>query len=152
MTDGRLVDFAYPDNEDHIGVIEREMPSLIVTAITEDATLVAASLGGRRGDCLWACPAWQRVLGARGVRGETMGGVGVDDDAFDALYQLIPHESRSGYREDDGQIRQHWWLAVGAEALLFDPTGHQFDDKGGLSLDRYVIDGEPWIDRRAVVE
>jgi len=152
MTDGRLADFAYPDDNDRIGVIEREMPSEIVAAITEDAALVAASLGGRRGDCLWACPAWQRVLRPRGVQVETMGGVGVDDDAFDALYQLIPHGRRSGYREDDGRIRQHWWLAIGAEPLLFDPTGHQFDDKGGLSLDRYVIDGDPWIDRRTVDE
>jgi hypothetical protein len=148
VSDPRLIDFAYPGDEGPTGVFERGMPEEIVEAIAEHATFIAASLGPRARDCLWACPAWERRLKGRGVEVRTLGGVGIDDEVFDAAYRSIPLDRRSGYREDDGQIHQHWWLAVGTESLVFDPTGHQFDDKGGISLDGYVIDGEPWIDQR----
>ena len=40
-------------------------------------------------------------------------------------------------------MHRHYWLEVGPDRLIFDPTAHQFDDNGGVWLDRYTIDGMP---------
>jgi len=71
------------------------------------------------------------------------GGVGIDEEQSTSDWQLVPAEARSGYRESDGQIHRHFWLLIGPDHLLFDPTAHQFDNKGGVSLDQYTIDGRP---------
>ena len=40
-------------------------------------------------------------------------------------------------------MHRHYWLEIGADRLIFDPTAHQFDDRGGVQLDRYTAGGEP---------
>jgi uncharacterized protein YodC (DUF2158 family) len=82
------------------------------------------------------------AAGAAGGDFELCGGEGVDDEVFRG-YRLVPLDERSGYREDDGFVHRHWWLGYGPGRLIFDPTVHQFDDRGGVSLDRYVIQGKP---------
>ncbi len=72
----------------------------------------------------------------------TNGGEGVDDDVVSSDYRIVPLDKRSGYRERDGQVHRHYWLEIGPERFLFDPTAHQFDDTGGVSLDRYTVNGE----------
>jgi len=94
-------------------------------------------------DCRHACFTWERALQARGLSAATNGGEGVDDDPLSSDYKIAPRDKRSGYREDDGVVHRHYWLEVGAERLIFDPTAHQFDVKGGVSLDRYTVRGEP---------
>lgn len=80
----------------------------------------------------------------RGVPVRTIGGEGVDDDVF-CDYRLVPIELRSGYREADSQVHRHYWLVIGDGRRLLDPTAHQFDRRGGVSPDRYVVDGMPII-------
>lgn len=47
-------------------------------------------------------------------------------------------------------MHRHYWLEIGLERLIVDPTAHQFDHRGGMSLDRYTVDGERLQPRRDV--
>lgn len=118
--------------------------------IHEVAATVGESLNAvpsQRMDCRYACAAWKRALRRREVDVEMQGGEGVDDPVF-RDYRLVPLDLRSGYREGDDRVHRHFWLGVGAERRVFDPTAHQFDDTGGVSLDRYTLDGEALSSRR----
>lgn len=132
---------------------------MIARGLTEDAIQVirdvAASIRdgldatpGQRRNCLRACSDWTRALSERGIDVQVIGGEGVDDDVFTSDRRLVRLDERSGYREDDDQVHRHYWLGIGSERLIFDPTAHQFDDKGDVALDRYTIDSMPAISSR----
>lgn len=139
-----LLDFRYPASHLPHGVIEKGMPAAIVADITAAAPALEASLTGHgdlRFDCRHACHRWGIQLRGLGHLVRQEGGVGIDEDAFTSDYRLIAAELRSGYRESDGLIHRHFWLLLGANCHLFDPTAHQFDARGGFAADRYVVDG-----------
>lgn len=142
-----LSDFTYPDRVSPVGVIDSSMPPEIVRVIAALAPAIGRALAGppdRTLECGLACKFWMEGLQRVGVPARIIGGVGVDDDAFTSNYQLVPLDRRSGYQEGDGQVHRHFWLVIGDERLIFDPTAHQFDTKGGVSWDRYVVDGSPF--------
>jgi hypothetical protein len=143
----RLTDFAYPGEDPPAGVTERGMPAEVlgsIAAIAGDVRRGLDAFSGRRMDCRHACSAWQSALRVAGHDVVTSGGEGVDDEVFTSNYRLVSRDRRSGYRQlDDDVVHRHYWLEVGADRLIFDPTAHQFDSKGGVRLDRYTIDGEP---------
>ena len=149
MADRRLRDFAYPGETEPAGVIERSMSHEVVEIIEANADPVRLALDaipGRRKDCRHACASWQRVLTLRGVAVKTAGGEGVDDGDYSSDYRFVPLDRRSGYREAlDDLVHRHYWLEIGQERVIFDPTAHQFDEKGGISLDRYQLDGQPFL-------
>lgn len=101
-------------------------------------------------DCRHACSAWERALKSQGLAVRTFGGEGVDDDSPSSDFRIAPLDRRTGYREDDNVVHRHYWPEIGADRLIFDPTAHQFDDRGGVSLDRYTVNGEPLRPRRDV--
>lgn len=139
-----LVDFGYPGSQAPHGVIEEGAPVKVLHDIAASAAAIEASLVGRgdlRFDCRHACHRWQLQLRRFGHLVRQEGGVGIDEDAFTSDYCLIAPALRSGYREGDGLVHRHFWLLVGVGCYLFDPTAHQFDAKGGLELDRYLVDG-----------
>ena len=152
MTDSRLQHFSYPGEDEPAGVIEHGVSEDAVAVIDALAQAVRDSLyasPGQRQDCRYACAAWERALRARGIDVQLRGGEGVYDEVF-VGYRLVPLDRRSGYRESDDQVHRHYWLEIDADGLIFDPTAHQFDDRGGVSLDRYTVDGEPLRPRRGV--
>ncbi|HVA84748.1 MAG TPA: hypothetical protein VNF73_00375 [Candidatus Saccharimonadales bacterium] len=145
MGDPRLIDFVYPGDAAPCGVAEAGMPDELTATILDLAGTVRDDLDtfpGRRSDCRQACASWLRVLDTRGILAASVGGEGVDDDLF-VGYMLVPLDQRSGYRESDDRVHRHYWLALGENGWLFDPTAHQFDDKGGVAFARYVLDGLP---------
>jgi len=151
MTTAEFDDFAYPEEAEPTGVIERGMGEEFVAIVANVADEVRRNLEafrGRRLDCRHACLAWERALRPEGFHVEVVGGEGVDGDVFSPDYRLVPLDQRSGYREGDDVVHRHYWLEIGTQRLIFDPTAHQFDDKGGVSRDRYVVDGLPAIARR----
>jgi hypothetical protein len=144
VVDPRLVDFTYPSDVNPAGVIENGMPIEVVAAIARIADDVRRSLDaapGRLLDCRYACASWARALHSQSVVARTVGGEGVDAEVFSSEYRLVPLDRRSGYREADGAVHRHYWLEI--ERRIFDPTAHQFDSKGGVSLDRYTVEGNP---------
>lgn len=144
MVDPRLADFTYPQEPTPAGVVEGAMPGELKEAIRGLAVAVRAELDaipGRGLDCRHACSSWRRALTRNGVSVEGTGGEGEDDDVYDVAFRFVPLDERSGYRESDGRVHRHYWLAVGVEGWLFDPTAHKFDGSGGVSFDRYVVDG-----------
>jgi hypothetical protein len=141
--DATLINLPVAGN-DGLEVVDRAIDAAVIALMVNLAPVVRASLDvvpGRRADCRYACIAWRRELESRAVEVRIEGGVGEDDEAYTARRQLVPLDQRSGYREGDGRVHRHWWLRVGLGAWLFDPTGHQFDDKGGVDRARYVVDG-----------
>lgn len=145
MTGSRLQDFYYPSEDEPAGVLERGLSQDVVALIDKLAEAVRVSLDaspGQRRDCRYACAAWERALRAHGIDVQLRGGEGVDDEVF-VGYRLVPLDRRSGYRESDDQVHRQYWLETDADRLIFDPTAHQFDDRGGVSLDRYTVNGEP---------
>ena len=52
-------------------------------------------------------------------------------------------------RIDDNGVVAHWWLIVGVDERIFDPTAHQFDLRGGISVFRYIVEDRPFVDWRA---
>jgi hypothetical protein len=136
--DERLTDFTYPADERPAGVFERAMSDAVITTINGDAEIVGHSLAtarGQRQDCRYSC-AWERTLRSRGLDLELLGGEGVDGDDFTLDYQAVPLDRRSGYREGDGLVHRHYWLGIGPDRLIFDPTAHQFDDRAGC---RWIV-------------
>lgn len=87
---------------------------------------------------------------SHGLAVRTFGGEGVDDDSPSSDFRIAPLDRRTGYREGDNVVHRHYWLEIGADRRIFDPTAHQFDDRAGVSLDRYTVDGEPLRPRRDV--
>ena len=138
MSNSRLIDFTYPADVEPAGVMERTLSEDVVEMIAALAGVVGRSLEatGHRGDCRYASAAWERALGARGVTSQLLGGEGADGEVFTSDYRLVPEEQRGGYRAAD-RLARHYWLGIGPEQLIFDPTAHQFDANGGVSLDRY---------------
>jgi hypothetical protein len=145
MSDARLIDFTYPGEDQPAGVFERGLSQDLVAIVDALADSVRVGLDispGQRRDCMYTCAAWERALRACGTEVQLRGGVGVDDEAF-VGYRLVPLDRRSGYREADDEVHRHFWLEIGGDHLIFDPTAHQFDERGGVSLDRYTVNGEP---------
>lgn len=144
-----LLDVTYQGDQSLSGVLDARAAPQIRAAIlaAEPEAREALDSIGRRMDCGYACAAWRRALTRHSVAAEEVGGLGVDDDELTSDYRIVPEESRSGYREGDGLVHRHFWLLVGPDRVLFDPTAHQFDTKGGVALERYVIAGHPITDR-----
>ena len=140
MSDPRLADFTYPGDDEPAGVIERGLRAEVVAEIGALAEAVGASLEatGHRQDCRYACAAWERALRSRGVACQLLGGEGADGEVFTSDYRLVAVDQRGGYRAVD-RLARHYWLGVGPDRLVFDPTAHQFDHNGGVFLDRYMI-------------
>ncbi len=141
---GPFSDFVYPGCERPSGVIERGVADDIVAVIDERAASVASGLRTRLMDCLYAGKAWQDTLQRRGVSTLLVGGSGQH-------IETVPRTSRnrlSGYRTDDDGVVTHWWLAIGLDRLIFDPTAYQFEGRGGVSLSRYLLDGIPLVEWR----
>ena len=144
-----LADLFYPGRNQPVGVLDRAMPSELRDVVSELAPTLGQTLAGppdRTMDCRVACNFWRAALATRGIKAHTMGGEGIDDDVF-VQYRFVPLERRSGYMEADSKIHRHYWLSVGDDQSLIDPTAHQFDDRGGVSIGRYVIDGVPAVIR-----
>ncbi len=137
MSSQPFVDFAYPEDEDARGVVELGLSEAVLAAIDREADAVRRSLGPRIGDCLLACTVWHAALAACGQTRIVVGGFGQHVDTE----PRTPADRLSGYRTDDDGIVTHWWLMFGPDGLLFDPTAHQFDNRGGISLSRYRVDG-----------
>ena len=132
-----FVDFAYPGDEVMRGVIQRGLDLAVVAAINREADAVWRSLGPRIDDCLLACAVWHAALRASDQTRIVAGGFGQHVDTE----PRTPADRLSGYRTNDDGIVTHWWLMFGPDGLLFDPTAHQFDNRGGISLSRYRVDG-----------
>ncbi len=94
--------------------------------------------------CLYATANWVRVLAAAGVTVRTVGGVG----RHIRTEPPEPPDRVGGYMTDDDGLVQHWWLMVEPHGLIFDPTAHQFDRRGGVAIGRYWVAGEPLLDWR----
>ena len=144
MSSSQFVDFTYPGDENPWGVIEGGLALSVVAAIEQQARAVRAALGRRIGDCLLASTLWHEALAAHGQPSIVVGGFGqhVDTVPPTAADQL------SGYLTNDDGVVTHWWLMFGPGGLLFDPTAHQFDRRGGVSLSRYLVDGESLLEWR----
>ena len=145
MSDQRLVDFFYPGDERPAGVVERAVGADVLATIEALAAPMNErfrAVPAQRGDCRYASAAWERALNGEGLDARFVGGEGIDADVHRG-YMLVPLDRRSGYLEVDGLVHRHFWLEIGPERHIFDPTAHQFDDRGGVSLQRYVTDGVP---------
>lgn len=142
-----LLDLTYGGDHSPSGVLDARMPAKTVQMILAMEPRVRASFpsNGQKTDCRYASSAWMRAFRAVGIAADVAGGDGVDEDAFTSDWKLVPPEARSGYREDDGQVHRHYWLLLTPDLLLFDPTAHQFDTRAGVSLERYIVDGEPIV-------
>jgi hypothetical protein len=135
--------FCYPNDPQVYGAFERAMPE-------EYRRLIAAKAGAVRAasrtllDCRLVTSLWEFSL-----RGESRiqpvsiaGGEGVDYD--DPLVPQGSADSRlSGYLMHDGRVGCHYWLLVGSQGFVFDPTARQpmLSGEWPLSLDSYLIDG-----------
>ena len=153
MTDSRLQDFFYSGEDEPAGVVERELSHdavVVLDAVADDVRRSLDAFPGRRMDCRHACAGWERALKPLGLAVRTCGGEGVDDDSPSSDFRIAPLDRRTGYREGDNVVHRHYWLEVGADRLIFDPTAHQFEGRGGVSLDRYTVDGEPLRPRSVV--
>jgi hypothetical protein len=146
--DDRFFDFFYPRDPIHpCGVYEKGMPARYVNTIDEIAARWSETLSsveeerwhGRHRDCQIADD-WAAELRRLHVPAARVGELGDDETT----------KCQSGYRIKTGVIICHFWVVVGTEQLIFDPTASQFHsggvcqiggtvDKGGVSLDRYVV-------------
>jgi hypothetical protein len=146
--DDRFFDFFYPRDPLHAyGVYERDMPARYVAAIEEIAARWSKTSSlveeerwhGRHRDCQIADD-WAAELRRLHVPAVRVGELGDDDTT----------RCRSGYQIKTGAIVCHFWVVIGPGSLIFDPTASQFHlggicqtgepvDKGGVSLDRYMV-------------
>lgn len=134
-----LLDLWYDGDPSPSGCIDARMSGEILRIILALAQSVRGSFpdDAQKADCRYASAAWARSLSREGVEAQDEGGVGVDEEQVTSDWKLVPSEERSGYRRaNDDQIHLHFWLLLGPEHLLFDPTAHQFDDKGGVAIEQ----------------
>ena len=152
-------DLRYPDDDRPFGVIERNAPDKIVDLIRGVAARVRDGYGAdgwphARCRCEVMASSWAAALMAEGGVAQCIGGMG---DAYEAPAGAAP--DANGYRRKDDTIGKHYWVVIGPEQFIFDPTAYQFDprgvchvvgmaESGGIRLDRYVIDGRPFIESR----
>jgi hypothetical protein len=151
MADPAFADFSYPSDDVPRGVTESGLDLDTVDVIQRLAPAVGAALGPRIGDCLRASTAWWQALQARGFPSIMAGGFGQHIDTVPATVA----DTLRGYLTEDDGVVTHWWLMFGPQGLVFDPTAHQFDHRGGVSKKRYLINGVPlsgWEDRWAELE
>ena len=127
MADSTFVDFFYPGERDARGIIQFGLDGTIVATIEREAEAIRKSLGPRISDCLLASSVWQAALAASGPAPIVAGGFGQRETV-----PPTPGDRLSGYRTDDDGVVTHLWLMFGPDSLLFDPTAHQFDDRGGI--------------------
>ena len=157
--DDRFFDFYYPwDKRRPTGVYEAGISEADVSKIEAIAAAWAEPdpRTDRRFflknicDCAIAVPEWVELLRRNDV-GCCCEGVMTDDPAT---------EPRTGYRINSDVVRVHYWVVIGDERLVFDPTASQFHRggvcqlgrrlaRGGISLDRYIVNGERFVDVRA---
>lgn len=83
------------------------MPADLVRLVDRLVPGVAQTLAGppdRTMDCRVACSVWAQALGRQGVRVETTGGEGVDDDVF---LDYRARAGRAAQRLSRGGFRVH---------------------------------------------
>lgn len=137
---GELNAFRYPDDPIAYGVIEGGLPLATLRAIDRVGARLRDGFTAydRCCQCLNVAPRWERQLRAAGVSARYVGG---DPGSPGPRYEHpLPPELLCGYRTSHG-LALHFWLLLGDALALFDPTAHQFDAKGGVALDRYILDG-----------
>jgi hypothetical protein len=140
-----------PSDELPAGLTESGVGQDALEEIAAQAASVKRSLdcvADRSLDCWYAVSEWQRALTDR-VEFEIAGGVGMDEPWYDPQHRFVPCDRRNGFREGDGLIHRHWWLALGPGRLIFDPTASKFVAQGWTEPDRYVMDGEPYAQWRS---
>jgi hypothetical protein len=155
--DGRLFDFFYPRDPIHpYGVYEKGMPHRYVERIDEIAARWSKTSSrteeerwhGRYRDCQIAV-AWAAELLRLEVPARCIG------EMADSQTTVC----ESGYRINTSLIVCHFWVVIGRRQLVFDPTASQFHlggacqigkpvDTGGVSLDRYVTNGQSFLGAR----
>jgi hypothetical protein len=122
-------------------VLERGLTESLGSLVAAQLTEVERAL--KRGerellsDCLSATASWSRALAAAGAAVRVVGGVGQHIDTV----PTTPSERQGGYLTDDDGLVQHWWLMLEPNGWIFDPTAHQFDDRGGVDIGRYRVEG-----------
>lgn len=149
----RFLEFSYPGEARPYGVIEVGIQSEVVDYIRERAATV---MGGRSEhdlmrECWKMAPTWCQVLGDRfpGLAVSLRGGEGGEpQQQGPGRYGPDPGGHRSGYLGGSRRVERHYWVTLDEGELIFDPTAHQWDDRGGLDIARYRMDGKPFIDWR----
>jgi len=142
-----FIEFAYPGRNRPYGVIEVGMPDDVVAYIRERAGTFCRgwSEDSLERQCWMLAPAWCSELSDHfgGMTISLRGGEGAVEPGGDAG-DIRPDspETRSGYLAGSGEIERHYWVTVGPDELIFDPTAHQWDARGGLGLERYRMDGK----------
>ncbi len=131
-----FADFTYPGEDHPRGVVDFDLHTAIASEIERRGKAIMARLGPRIGDCMVACTAWHAALSSE--LPIMVGGFGEHIETVPET----PADRRSGYLTDDDGVVTHWWLMFGPRGSLFDPTAHQFDGRGGVSKDRYLVDGK----------
>ena len=156
--DARFFDFYYPwDNGRPSGVYEIGIADQVVSKINSIA-LAWPEPDPRTDrwpfikdicDCKIALR-WSRALRDRQV-----------DCSYEGVMTDDPEEEPpTGYRVKSGVVVVHYWVVIGNQRQVFDPTASQFHrsgvcqlgrrlDRGGISLDRYVVNRERFVDLRA---
>jgi len=152
--DPRFFDFYYPwEPGSPSGVYEVSIDPAAVSKINEIADDWSRHLPeierqrfvASRCDCQVAKD-WAAVLANAGVSCREEGQV-VD---------RLGDKPQSGYLVESGLVFPHLWVVIGREQLIFDPTASQFhkggacdtgnpEAKGPISLDRYVVNGQPLV-------
>ena len=156
--DDRFLDFYYPwDNGRPSGVYETGIGEDVVSEI-ESIAAVWPEPDPRADrwpfvkdicDCKIAVR-WSELLRGRQI-----------DCCYEGVMTDDPDEEPpTGYRVKSGLVVVHYWVVIGDERRVFDPTASQFHtggicqlgrrlDRGGISLDRYIVDGERLVDVRS---
>lgn len=141
-------DFSYPSQVRPLGVIEHGLAMSIGALLAANVAAVEGMLrNGDRdllGDCLYATANWARALTASGAAVRRVGGVGEHKETVPATRR----DQLGGYMTDDDSLVEHWWLMVEPHGLIFDPTAHQFDKRGGVDVSRYQVGGRPVLEWR----
>jgi hypothetical protein len=139
----RWYDFSYPSQPGPHGVFERGLTrstrAIVAPYVAAVENVLKVGDRDMLSDCLFATANWSRVLAAGGATVRVVGGVGQHLETVPAT----PSERQGGYLTDDDGLVQHWWLMLEPHGLIFDPTAHQFDGRGGVDIDRYRVEGTP---------
>jgi hypothetical protein len=150
-----LLDLWYPGLDRPAGVFESSIGNRARNFVEEHASEVRQ--GDRDHDVYHQCwlmaPAWLSALqtNLRAVEFEIIGGEGIEEQDYgQGQVRPAPPEEQSGYRDGTGHVQRHYWLIVGSHLALFDPTAHQWDERGGFDLARYVVDGQSFTTWRAI--
>lgn len=151
-----LKDLVGADGRTGLEVIEigmrRDLIAALGTLAPRVRRTIAISYARWPRDCWVACDRWAPLLKAEQIGFLCADGRGDGPDVFGPDRLTVPESERGGYLanvNDVCELKRHRWFLIGPGRCVFDPTAHQFDQQGGVSLDRYRLDGFPIIEWRA---